>query len=33
MAPHNFSMPRKEGDHPAVARISRERVLRCFKSM
>lgn len=30
---HNFSMPRKEGYDPVAARESRERVLRCFKSM
>jgi carboxymethylenebutenolidase len=30
---HNFSMPRKEGYDPAAAKESRERVLRCFKSM
>ncbi len=30
---HNFAMPRKEGYHPTAARESRERVLRCFKSM
>ena len=32
-AGHNFAMPRKEGYNPAVAKTSRERVLRCFKSM
>lgn len=32
-AGHNFAMPRKEGYHPAAARESRERVLRCFRSM
>jgi carboxymethylenebutenolidase len=32
-AGHNFSMPRKEGYHPAAARESRDRVLRCFRSM
>lgn len=30
---HNFSMPRKQGYSAAVAQQSRERVLRCFKSM
>ena len=32
-AGHNFAMPRKEGSHPQAARASRERVLRCFRSM
>lgn len=32
-AGHNFSMPHKEGYHPAAARESRERVLRCFRAM
>ena len=32
-AGHNFAMPRKEGYKPAVAKESRERVLRCFKSI
>jgi carboxymethylenebutenolidase len=32
-AGHNFSMPKKPGDVAAVAKESRERVLRCFKSM
>lgn len=30
---HNFSMPRKQGYDAAVARQSRDRVLRCFQSM
>jgi dienelactone hydrolase len=32
-AGHNFAMPRKQGYAAAAARESRERVLRCFKSM
>jgi hypothetical protein len=28
-----FAMPRKQGDEPAAFEESRERVLRCFKSM
>jgi dienelactone hydrolase len=32
-AVHNFAMPRKDGYDPAAAKESRERVLRCFKSM
>lgn len=32
-AGHNFAMPRKDGYNAAVAKESRERVLRCFKSM
>lgn len=32
-ATHNFSMPQKEGYHPAVAKSSRDAVLRCFRSM
>jgi len=32
-AGHNFAMPRKDGYHPAVAKESRDRVLRCFRSM
>ena len=32
-AGHNFAMPRKDGYNPAAAKESRERVLRCFKSM
>ena len=32
-AGHNFAMPRKEGYHPQAARASRERVLRCFRSI
>jgi carboxymethylenebutenolidase len=32
-AGHNFAMPRKDGYDPAAARESRDRVLRCFKSM
>jgi carboxymethylenebutenolidase len=32
-AGHNFAMPRKEGYDPTAAKESRERVLRCFKSM
>lgn len=32
-AGHNFAMPRKDGYHAAVAQESRERVLRCFRSM
>jgi len=32
-AGHNFAMPRKDGYHPTAAKESRERVLRCFKSM
>ena len=30
---HNFAMPRKDGYHAATARESRDRVLRCFRSM
>ena len=32
-AGHNFAMPRKDGYNAAVAKESRYRVLRCFKSM
>ena len=32
-AGHNFAMPKKPGHVAAVARESRERVLRCFRSM
>ena len=32
-ATHNFSMPYKEGYHPEAAKLSREAVLNCFKSM
>lgn len=32
-AGHNFAMPRKQGYDPAAAQESRERVLRCFRSM
>jgi carboxymethylenebutenolidase len=32
-AGHNFAMPRKDGYHAAVAKESRDRVLRCFRSM
>jgi dienelactone hydrolase len=32
-AGHNFAMPRKDGYDPAAAKESRERVLRCVKSM
>ena len=32
-AGHNFAMPRKDGYNAAAAEESRERVLRCFKSM
>jgi len=32
-AGHNFAMPRKEGYRAAAARTSRDRVLRCFKSL
>jgi carboxymethylenebutenolidase len=32
-ASHNFSMPYKEGYHPAAAKASREAVLNCFKSV
>jgi carboxymethylenebutenolidase len=32
-AGHNFSMPRKPGHDPVAARESRDRVLRCFRSM
>jgi carboxymethylenebutenolidase len=32
-AGHNFAMPRQQGYHAAAARESRERVLRCFRSM
>jgi len=32
-AGHNFAMPRKQGYNAAAAKESRERVLRCFKSM
>jgi carboxymethylenebutenolidase len=32
-AGHNFSMPRKDGYNAAAALESRERVLRCFRSM
>lgn len=32
-AGHNFAMPRKEGYSPAAATESRERVLRCVKSV
>jgi carboxymethylenebutenolidase len=32
-AGHNFAMPRQQSYHTAAARESRERVLRCFRSM
>jgi len=32
-ASHNFAMPRKDGYNAAAARESRDRVLRCFRSM
>jgi len=32
-AGHNFAMPRKDGYNATAARESRERVLRCFRSM
>ena len=32
-AGHGFAMPRKDGYHAAVAKESRGRVLRCFRSM
>ena len=32
-ASHNFAMPRKEGYNAPAAKESRERVLRCFKSI
>ena len=32
-AGHNFAMPRKDGYNAAVAKESRDRVLRCFTSM
>jgi dienelactone hydrolase len=32
-AGHNFAMPYKDGYHATVAKKSRDRVLRCFRSM
>jgi len=32
-AGHNFSMPKKDGYHPAAAKASREAALKCFRSM
>jgi carboxymethylenebutenolidase len=32
-ATHNFSMPTKDGYHPAAAKASREAALKCFRSM
>ena len=32
-ATHNFSMPKKEGYHPAAAKASRDAALKCFRSM
>lgn len=32
-ATHNFAMPQKDGYDPAVAKVSRDAVLACFRSM
>jgi carboxymethylenebutenolidase len=32
-ATHNFSMPKKDGYHPAAAKAAREATLKCFRSM